>query len=127
MATSGTFTFVEALREPTSKHILRWEQSNINPKTFNCEMTINDKGENRNVNVILDKYNTISSGGKEGICLNFAIIENNDEQKILISLVRCNNNEDHFLDEYHLLDELYEQVKKNSSYFNIAIDVSMAF
>lgn len=127
MATSGTFAFVEALREPTSKHILRWEQSNINPKTFNCEMTINDKGKNRNVNVILDKYTTVSSGGKEGICLNFAIIENSEEQKILTSLVRCNNNEDHFLEEYHLLDNLYEQVQANSEYFNVTIDVSMAF
>ena len=40
MATSGTFVFVEALREPTLKHTLRWEQSNINPTTFNCEMII---------------------------------------------------------------------------------------
>lgn len=126
MATSGTFVFVEALKEPTSKNTLRWEKSNINPKTFNCEMIINDKGERRNVNVILDKYNTVSNDGREGVCLNFAIIENDEEQRILTSLVRCNNNEGHFLEEYNLLDSLYELIKKNLSYFNVAIDFSMA-
>lgn len=125
MATSGTFAFVEALREPTSKHILRWEQSNINPKTFNCEMKINNNGVINNVNVIIDKYNVVDNEGKGGVCLNFAIIENNEEQKVLTSLVRCNNNAD--LKQYDLLNDLYEKVAENSNYFNKTIDFAMAF
>ena len=127
MATAGTFAFVEALKEPTLNHIIRWEMANVNPNTFNCQLNINDNGKVMNVNVILDKYKTIDNSGVESICINFAIIENNDEQKVKTNIVRCNNNEDHYLEEYHLLNDLYNKVESNTKYFDISIDASMAF
>lgn len=125
MANSGTFAFIEALKEPTLNNTIRWEKSNVNPKTFNCEMRINDKGAIMNVSVIIDKYNVIDSENRAGTCLNFAIIENNEEQKVITSLVRCNNNADST--QYEALSDLYEKVNLNAEYFNKTIDFTMAF
>jgi hypothetical protein len=124
MATSGTFAFIEALDERTSNNTVRWENSNVNPKTFNCEMKINNNSNISNVNVIIDKYNVVDKG-VEGVCLNFAIIENNDEQKVLTSFVRCNNNAD--LEQYDVLNSLYEKVIVNAAYFDKILDLTMAF
>jgi len=125
MATSGTFVFIEALNDRTLNNTVRWENSNVNPKTFNCEMKINNNGKVSNVNVIIDKYNVVDNEGKEGVCLNFAIIENDEEQKVLTSFVRCNNNAD--LEQYDLLNSLYEKVIVNSAYFDKILDLTMAF
>jgi 8-oxo-dGTP pyrophosphatase MutT (NUDIX family) len=73
----------------------------------------------------LDKYDVIDSENRAGTCLNFAIIENNEEQKVITSLVRCNNNVDST--QYEVLNDLYEKVNLNAEYFNKTIDFTMAF